>query len=199
MVDIKKIEEGLKFLDDSLAATRRFHGIDTESLVPKQAKWWWRWCPAKPTLINLYDQLYNRFEARLASLCAELLPLFKVFVHGDGVCIDGKPGSVGWLKIKHHHRHQNPRYPSDGLVDTLTIHFSAHKIYTYTKHSPCDDGEFVFNPYVESKMELYSSPDVLLRLIGMWPEFQPGLNDWLTKLEETNCRKVNEALVSLGV
>lgn len=190
-MDIKKIEEGLRFLDSHLAATRRFHGIETEQQVPEQPKRWWQfWLKRQPTLIDLYDQLYHRFESRLASLCAELLPVFKIFVHGDGVCINGKPGSVGWLKIEH----SKPcGYPPKAEVDDLVIYFSTHQVYTYTKCITAGG-----RLHVNDKMELYSSPDVLLRLVGMWPEFQSGLNDWLTKLEETNRRKVNESLASLG-
>ena len=198
MMDIKKIEEGLRFLDSHLAATRRFHGIETEQQAPEQPRrWWkfWRSNPPAPTLTDLYDQLYHRFEARLKGLCDELLPVFKIFVHNDGICINGRPGEVGWLKIAHSRRQCSSAYLRDPHV--LTIHFAAHKIYTYEEHRTSND-----LPRVKDKMELYNESDILLKLIMMWPEFQSGLDGWLADLKETNRRKIGEAdkaLASLGV
>jgi len=219
MVDIKKIEEGLKFLDSHLAATRRFHGIDTEQQVLEQPKrWWqlWRSNPPAPTLVGLYDQLYRRFEAHLTGLCEEILPVFKIFVYNDGICINRKSGDVGWLKITHS-RHNRLLSASDVKLDSkghcrghfspcgclsgkpphaLTIHFAAHRVYTYEEH-PFFNGR----SYVKNEMEPHNNPDVLLRLVVLWPEFQSGLHSWLDDLRETNRRKIDEAdkaLVSLG-
>lgn len=198
MMDIKKIEEGLRFLDSHLAATRRFHGIEDEQQAPEQPKRWWqrrRTAPPTPTLTDLYDQLYHRFEACLIKLCDEILPVFKIFACNDGVCINGKSGEVGWLKIAH------SRYGcSCGGCrphDVLTIHFAAHKVYTYKVHHP-SGGKL----HVKDKMELYDEPDILLKLVALWPEFQSGLDGWLADLKETNWRKIGEAdkaLASLGV
>lgn len=220
MVNIQKIEEGLEFLDSSLAATRRFHGIESEQqMAPEQPKRWWqrrRSDPPTPTLVGLYDQLYRRFEAHLTGLCAEILPVFKTFVYNDGVCIDGKSGGVGWLGITHS-RHNSllsasdvnltpkghcPRHFSPcGCLSgkpphALTIHFATHKIYTYEEH-PFFNGKSC----VKDKMELHGEPDVLLKLVALWPEFQSGLHGWLANLRETNRRKIdeaNKALASLG-
>ena len=220
MMDLKKIEDGLKFLDSSLAATRRFHGIESEQqMAPEQPKRWWqrrRSDPPTPTLVGLYDQLYRRFEAHLTGLCAEILPVFKVFVYNDGVCINGKSGDVGWLQITHN-RHNRLLIASDVKLDSkghcryhyshcgcqsgkpphaLTIHFATRRIYTYEEHPLFDVGS-----YVKDKMDPHNNPDVLLKFVARWPEFQSGLHDWLDNLRETNCRKIdeaNKALASLG-
>ena len=224
MMDLKKIEDGLKFLDSSLAATRRFHGIESEQqTAPEQPKRWWqrrRPDPPPPTLVGLYDQLYRRFETHLTGLCAEILPVFKIFVYDDGICINGKSGDVGWLKITHsrhnhllsasemakarvrHGWHSNETETgtchclSGSPPHALTIHFAAHKVYTYEEH-PLFDGRSC----VKDKMEPHNNPDVLLKFVALWPEFQSGLHGWLDNLRETNCRKIdeaNKALASLG-